>query len=352
MAENKEQLKKRLLQLQEENKTLQITNEDLQQTLFSYEKIIGENNTSQLKSDMACMELEQIFSVYTDPMWVLQEDGCVIRANNAMLKMLGKTVEEVIGKPCQTFLDYDLCQNVSCPLKSCRNAITREYDVHLLNLAVKENYYLLTTAPLITINGSPGVIAQFKDITSRRQAREELELANRALEKMALVDGLTQIANRRCFDDTLAKEWQRLKRTNQPISLLLGDIDFFKKFNDQYGHQEGDDCLRQVGKALAESVLRPADLVARYGGEEFVLLLPDVEADGALKVAERVLEAISALQIPHQDSEVSSTVSISIGAATLIPSDDQLPAALIALADEALYRAKEQGRNRVLLAGN
>jgi len=161
---------------------------------------------------------------------------------------------------------------------------------------------------------------------------------------------LTQIANRRCFDDTLGKEWQRLKRTHQPLSLLLGDIDYFKKYNDHYGHQAGDDCLREVGTALAGSAMRPADLAARYGGEEFVLLLPEVAAEGALKVAERVLEAISALQIPHQDSDVRDTVSISIGAATLVPTEDQQPAALIAMADEALYRAKEQGRNRVVLA--
>ncbi|MEE4254300.1 MAG: sensor domain-containing diguanylate cyclase [Desulfuromusa sp.] len=350
MAENKTQLQKLILQLQEENRDLHQTNADLQQTLLSYENIIGDNNASLLKADMACMELEQVFSAYTDPTWVLQEDGFIIRANNAMLKMLGKTAEEVIGKPCHTFLDYDLCEHTNCPLKNRRGKRTMEFDVHLSNLATENNSYLLTTAPLITINGSPGIVAQFKDITGRKQAKEALEQANMALEKMALVDGLTQIANRRCFDDTLAKEWQRLKRTEQPISLLLGDIDYFKKFNDHYGHQAGDDCLREVGTALASSVFRPADLVARYGGEEFVLLLPDVEAEGALKVAERVLEAIKALQIPHQASEVRNTVSISIGAATLTPTEDQQPAALIAMADEALYRAKEQGRNRVLVA--
>jgi len=350
MTENKEQLKKLILKLQKENQTLLKSNEDLQQTQLSYEKIIGENNTSLLHSDMARMELEQIFSAYTDPMWVLQEDGCIIRANNAMLRMLDKTAEEVIGEPCLTFFDYDLCQQMSWPLKNRSNKEPIESDVHLSNLTTENNFYLLTTAPLITIDGSPGIVAQFKDITSRKQAEKELEKANIALEKLALVDGLTQIANRRCFDDTLENEWQRLKRTDQPISLLLGDIDYFKKFNDNYGHQAGDDCLREVGKALAGSALRPADLVARYGGEEFVLLLPDIASEGALKVAERVIEAIRALQIPHQASDVSNTVTISIGASTLIPTEDQEPASLIAMADEALYRAKEQGRNRVLLA--
>lgn len=350
MDGTKKHLKSVILKLQNENKDLLKLNEELQEVQFSYERLIGDNNASLLQSDMARMELEQVFSAYTDPMWVLQEDGRVIRANNAMLEMLGKKAEEVIGENCEDFLDYDFCQSVMCPLKKGNNAKACEFDVHLSNLTTENNSYLLTTAPLITINGRPGIVAQFKDITSRKEAKDKLEQVNLALEQMALVDGLTQIANRRCFDDTLDKEWQRLKRTGQPLSLLLGDIDFFKKFNDHYGHQAGDDCLRKVGTALAEAVKRPADLVARYGGEEFVVLLPENHSDGAFSVAEHVIDAIKSLQIPHNDSDVSSVVTISVGAATLIPSKDKNPADLISMADEALYCAKEQGRNRVVLA--
>ncbi len=351
MTEANKQLEIQILQLQKDNQILLQSIEDLKQLQRDCEQMIGENNATLLQSEMARMELEQIFSVYSDPMWVLREDGSVIRANDAMLKILRKNKEDVIGKSCSTFLEHHLCKSESCPLKSIHDGKTHEFDVQLSNLTDNiNNYYLLTTAPHITIDGNPGIIAQLKDITSRRQAEKDLEQANIALEKMALIDGLTQIANRRCFDDTLEKEWQRLKRTEQPISLLLGDIDYFKKYNDHYGHQAGDECLQQVGQALAGVVLRPADLAARYGGEEFVLLLPEDAADGALKVAERAIEAIKALQIPHQDSEVSGIITISIGVATLIPTQDQQPATLIALADEALYKAKEQGRNRVLSA--
>lgn len=342
MPENLEELQKSILALKSEN-------ENLQQALTSYEQLIGENNASLLRSDMARMELEQIFSSYTDPMWVIREDGVVIRANDAMLQMLDKTTEEIIGNTCTSFLDYDLCDQLACPLKN-KNHATHEFDLQVSKANAADKFFLLTSAPLITIDGTPGIVAQFKDITSRKQAEAALEQANASLEKIARIDGLTQIANRRCFDDTLAKEWQRLQRTNQPVSLLLGDIDYFKKFNDHYGHQAGDDCLRLVAKALASSVLRPADLAARYGGEEFALLLPESSADGALKVGARVLEAIKHLRINHQTSEVSDVVSISIGAATLIPSTGRQAEELIALADKALYLAKEQGRNRVVVA--
>ncbi|SDZ96526.1 PAS domain S-box-containing protein/diguanylate cyclase (GGDEF) domain-containing protein [Desulfuromusa kysingii] len=343
MAESKKQLENKILQLEKENQRLLQLNDEMKQIQTSYEQILGENNTRQLRSDIACMQLEQIFSAYSDPMWVLREDGRIIRVNDAMLAMLDKTDDEVLGKTCSSFLSHNLCQDATCPLKSRSTAKTTEVKLCLSGQVAEDSCYLLTTAPLIMIDGSPGIVAQFKDITSRKQVQE-------ALEKMVHIDGLTQIANRRCFDDTLAKEWLRLKRSGQPVSLLLCDIDYFKKFNDHYGHQAGDDCLRDVAAALAGSVLRPADLAARYGGEEFVLLLPEVALEGAMKVAERVLEAVSALQIPHRNSEVGSTVSISIGAATLIPIDKYQPETLISLADGALYRAKEQGRNRFCLA--
>lgn len=342
MPDNPEKLQKSILALQQEN-------ENLQQSLASYEQIIGENNASLLRSDMARMELEQIFSSYSDPMWVIREDGIVIRANNAMLEMLGKTEEDIIGRPCAAFLNDSLCDQLACPLKN-NHQVTHEIDIRLSTATSEGNYFLLTSAPLITIDGTPGIVAQFKDITSRKKAEAALELANASLEKMAKIDGLTQIANRRSFDDALIKEWLRLQRTEQPLSLLLGDIDYFKKYNDHYGHQAGDDCLRQVGKALAGSALRPADQTARYGGEEFVLLLPEVDIEGALEVGQRALDAIAKLSISHEKSEVSDIVSISIGAATLTPNQSQQPEELVALADKALYLAKEQGRNRVIVA--
>jgi len=347
MSESMDQLKMRIQELQAENKTLADSLKDLQQAYASYEEIIGDNNISLLRSDMARMELEQIFSAYTDPMWVIREDGVVVRANNAMYTMLENENKEIIGQKCTDLFKHSLCNKETCPLTNLKQQKSTEQDI-IFQDGDSDKHYLLTTAPLVTIDGTPGIVAQFKNITRRKKTERALAEANVSLEKMARIDGLTQIANRRSFDETLTQEWQRLIRTKQPISLLLGDIDYFKKYNDHYGHQAGDECLKQIGKALADSILRPADLAARYGGEEFALLLPEIEIHGALMVGQRVIERITDLEIPHAGSENNDMVSISMGAATLIPSTDTNPSALIELADEALYQAKEQGRNRIV----
>lgn len=166
------------------------------------------------------------------------------------------------------------------------------------------------------------------------------------LARQSFLDGLTGIPNRRYLDEMLDKEWRRALREEQFLSLLLIDIDFFKRYNDLYGHPAGDDCLRRVAAALSHSVSRGSDLVARYGGEEFTILLPGDDAAGAVTVAERAMAAISALQIVHLHSEVSALLTISIGSATALPCRDMTPATLLQMADRALYQAKEQGRNR------
>jgi diguanylate cyclase (GGDEF)-like protein len=174
----------------------------------------------------------------------------------------------------------------------------------------------------------------------------KLEEANQELERLAVLDGLTQIANRRKFDETLEREWASHRRRRAPLSVILCDIDFFKRYNDSYGHLKGDDVLRQVAVTIQEILSRPADLVARYGGEEFVLLLPDTSAEGAAEVAEKVRHAISSLGITHGESH-HGELSLSLGVASVIPSDDAVSKLLLKQADESLYRAKANGRNRV-----
>lgn len=172
-----------------------------------------------------------------------------------------------------------------------------------------------------------------------------LEIMNDELERIAVLDGLTQIANRRCFDRYLQQEWDRIKREKASLSLLLLDVDYFKGYNDTYGHQAGDRCLCQVAKAIQQTVQRPADLVARYGGEEFAILLPQTTAAGAIQVARSIQSAIQHLAIEHPCSTVSPWVTVSIGIATLVPSQQSRLETLIATADAALYEAKRQGRN-------
>ena len=178
-------------------------------------------------------------------------------------------------------------------------------------------------------------------------ARRELEVINRRLETLAAIDGLTGVANRRSFDLTLAQEWRHATREARSMSLLLLDIDHFKAYNDFYGHQAGDACLRLVAAAVASVVRRPGDLLARYGGEEFAVILPGTELDGAVQIADEIRAAIVDRALPH-DATALGLVTVSIGAACLVPGIDSPAESLTARADAALYAAKHSGRNQVL----
>ena len=170
------------------------------------------------------------------------------------------------------------------------------------------------------------------------------------LERLSWLDGLTGVANRRSLDTALNREWQRAQRDKTEVSLLMLDIDFFKLYNDHFGHQAGDDCLKMVAATIARVVTRPGDLVARYGGEEFAVLLPGTSSEGAASVATRILDAVAALNILHPRSTVSNIVTLSIGISTLLPGDELNPYHLVGFADEALYNAKKAGRNQIKTA--
>lgn len=178
---------------------------------------------------------------------------------------------------------------------------------------------------------------------------QQLQVANQQLQRLAALDGLTQVANRRRFDECLNQEWQRMAREQTPLALILCDIDFFKVYNDTYGHQAGDECLQQVAQVLSNIVQRPADLVARYGGEEFAIILPNTKAENALLVAERIRTEVQALQGSQCKFALRQQVTLSLGVAGIVPNNELVPTILIASADDALYQAKEQGRNCVVL---
>ena len=179
----------------------------------------------------------------------------------------------------------------------------------------------------------------------------KLDDANQELPRLSSLDGLTGISNRRQFDETLLREWRRLGRQGRPLSMLLCDVDYFKQFNDAYGHQVGDECLKAVARTLKDTLRRPADLVARYGGEEFAVILPDTEITGALQVAEAMRSAVEGLNITHSYSKGASVVTISIGVASTTPSRTGSDSSvLLKRADDALYRAKQAGRNRIAAA--
>jgi diguanylate cyclase (GGDEF)-like protein len=186
-------------------------------------------------------------------------------------------------------------------------------------------------------------------LLQQAQLYKQLEAANQALQKLANVDGLTGVANRRHFDQHLNSQWLTLAQDQSPLSLILCDIDFFKRYNDKYGHPAGDSCLEKVSRVLDGAAQKNQDLVARYGGEEFAVIMPCTPATGAVHVAASIQAGIRELEIIHTDSAVSQYVTLSLGVATVIPSFEISPQDLVILADKALYEAKENGRNRIIL---
>ncbi|WOD39064.1 PleD family two-component system response regulator [Nodosilinea sp. E11] len=183
-------------------------------------------------------------------------------------------------------------------------------------------------------------------LIAQHRLEQQLREANYQLQQLTVIDSLTQVANRRRFDEYLLQEWGRALREHQPLSLVICDIDHFKHYNDHYGHQAGDRCLQVVAKTLSQSIHRIADLVTRYGGEEFAIVLPNTTLEGATQVSDRLVRSVQALALPHQMSPTSAVVTLSCGVASLIPMPDYLPSDLVFTADQALYQAKNRGRNQ------
>jgi diguanylate cyclase (GGDEF)-like protein len=186
------------------------------------------------------------------------------------------------------------------------------------------------------------------DISERKKNEQELLRLQRELEDLSYKDGLTRVFNRRMFDLTLEREWANAYRMQQPLSLVLLDIDFFKDYNDHFGHLAGDACLQRVATLLEASVVRPRDLLARFGGEEFILVLPETDADAAETVAERCRQTIADAGIPHTGARANGFLSASLGVATIVPTDHDNPQDFIEAVDKLLYLAKQQGRNCVM----
>jgi diguanylate cyclase (GGDEF)-like protein/PAS domain S-box-containing protein len=185
------------------------------------------------------------------------------------------------------------------------------------------------------------------DISERKKTEEKLLALQKELEALSFKDGLTGIANRRQFDACLAREWESARSNQRPLSLVLVDVDFFKQYNDLYGHLQGDTCLTTLAQTLSLALVGPRDLVARYGGEEFILVLPDTDLAGAQRVAERCQRLIEKLAIAHAQSPHGQRVTISLGVGTAVPGEGMAPTELMQTVDRLLYQAKQNGRNRI-----
>lgn len=289
---------------------------------------------------------------------LLDKQGFYLDVNSELCNLLGYTREELLGKSFGEFWTPQTKPYFAQQFTDGQNTEMTRLELQLLT---KDNAQLTV---LLECRSQYDENDRFVrrhcilyNITERksmeeslRQAQIELGRINRELKHLVNVDSLTQIANRRCFDSVLAKEWQRLQREQKPLSLILFDVDYFKRYNDYYGHQKGDQCLFKIAQTVNNAVYRPADLVARYGGEEFAVILPNINREGAIEVANRIQMILLSLGIPHADSPVSKWVTVSFGIASLIPCLDQSSEILIAQADHALYHAKEQGRDQYAIA--
>lgn len=271
--------------------------------------------------------------------------GFVVECNPQILQLLGYRENDLIGHNIFSFMNQDDLKTSPPQLDKLKAGEVIFIERRLRSVS---GTYILFEQSGKKI-GDDLIILLYRDITERKIAEIALERANQALDKLAHVDGLTHIANRRKFDQALETEWKRMRRDNTTLGVILGDIDFFKQFNDIYGHQAGDDCLKNVAMALEGIVHRPADLVSRYGGEEFVVLLPDTGVEGSVRIAEKMRHGIEMLKIVHGGSGVQSVVTMSFGVSVGSDHEFGSPSEFVAAADEALYKAKKQGRNCVVL---
>lgn len=315
-------------QLQEQNAQLQQEiqqRKNAEEILYQSRALLASVLNSSLDGVMAFQSVRDGQGTIVDFQWLV--------ANPVAAKTLGLAGDDLIGKHLLGHLPGVQEEGLFDGYVSV---------VETGEILNKELYYdqesIRGWLHIVAVKLGDGLAVTFRDITKRKQ----MELA---LARQANLDGLTQIANRRCFDDQFGKEWRRCLREHQPLALIFCDIDYFKPYNDTYGHQMGDECLIKIAAALSRAAKRPGDLMARYGGEEFIAILPYTEDNGALRVAEALREEIRQLQIPHESSDVNPYVTLSIGIASTVPTQHNTPHALLADVDKAMYTAKQTGRN-------
>ncbi|MCP4690613.1 MAG: diguanylate cyclase [Desulfobacterales bacterium] len=316
--------------------------EQLEQAIERTHELIFEPTVSSLV-------LDHIFNTSTDGIWIIDENFKVIRINDTLLDLFETTSEEAAGKHCYELFSDALCHGDDCPMRHLLeggDGVEMDLTRKLKSGAVK--HLILSAAPFRGFADEIiGAVVSLKDITQRKEAEEELKRLNKKLHMLSTMDALTKLANRRRFDEYLKKEWIRLYRERKPMGLIMCDIDFFKFFNDTYGHQAGDDCLSSVARAIDLNVKRPADLACRYGGEEFTIILPDTSLQGAAHLAESIRKEVEALQVKHAGSKVNDYVTLSLGVSSMVPADRLACEVVVEDADKALYEAKERGRNQV-----
>lgn len=273
-------------------------------------------------------------------------NGDLVDVNIAFAQLLGRSIEEVLTLTYWEITPKKYAEQEKSQLESLDKTgrygpYEKEYihaDGHLVPVRL--------SGQIVEIDGEQYIWSSVEDITDRKHAEEELTRLYKKVERLSFQDELTGIANRRMLDQTLDREWKRAQRDQTSLSLIMLDIDYFKQYNDCYGHQQGDECLKQVAKSLSKVTRRAIDLISRYGGEEFVILLPETNKDQSIKLTEQCLNVVKEQSLPHKLSKVSDVVTVSAGVCTAIPAVEAQPSILIETADKLLYQAKQKGRNR------
>lgn len=277
---------------------------------------------------------------------------------SARFTYIGPQIERVLGWPqdsWQTVEDWamrihadDRQKTVEFCVSQSQQGVDHEADYRALT-ADGDYVWIRDVVHVIRRpDGSVDCLVGFMfDISERKRAEDKILQLQKELEALSYRDPLTGVANRRMFDRILDVEWDKARALGQPLSLVIVDIDFFKQYNDRYGHPQGDACLREVARVLDRAAARTRDLCARLGGEEFVLVLPATDEAAALAVAERFARRLARAALPHAASSLAGIVTCSMGVATIVPGNQDQPAGLVDLADTRLYRAKAAGRNRI-----
>ena len=301
-------------------------------------------DTSRLEYAQGYYTKEQTFlefQKYSETLTFLPKIGLVGRVWQSQKP---EWIEDISWQSPAVFVRYDLALKIG--LKSCF-AVPIFWNNHVLAILVFFKQESMTkNEQLIDLVKAAG--SNLAVLIQSKKAEYTLKVANQKLGLIGTLDGLTQVANRRYFDEYLDQEWRRMKRQKLPLSLIICDVDYFKLYNDKYGHQAGDDCLKQIAKTIDKVINRPGDLVARYGGEEFAIILPNTDAEGAMNVAEKIRLEIQNLKIINCKSPINQFVTISMGVSSMIPQPDKSSQELISIANQALSDAKNQQRNCIV----
>jgi diguanylate cyclase (GGDEF)-like protein/PAS domain S-box-containing protein len=297
------------------------------------------------------VRFQQIVETSIEGILIFDEHYQITFANKNMASILGYTIDKMLGKSYISFFpenQLDIYYHQESLRKKGKDSV---YECCLLRKDGHIHWFLISAKAILDdFRRFEGSFAMLTDINERKEMELLLEETNRQLTELSNRDSLTGIANRRCFDATLEREYSRLIRTKSKLSIILLDIDHFKEYNDYYGHVAGDDCLRQIGRVLANYISRSVDLAARYGGEEFACILPDIDIHSAVEVDEKIRQGIQDLKIEHKKSPASEFVTASFGVTTVQYSPKVSMEDIIATADKLLYKAKISGRNKIEFA--